>query len=253
MRVTVRFFATLRDRAGVDRAEVELADGATVATLLKCLSETYPKLAPALSTSIVAVNHDYAFAEDRLSEGDEVGLFPPVSGGLDTDAEESWPEVFAITAEPLDIDAIVSAISRPQTGAVCVFTGLVRGITQTNDSYLDTDYLHYEAYQPMAEKKLRQVAREIRERYPLVQGIALVQRIGRLDVGEITVLVACAAGHRHDGIFEAARYGIDRLKEIVPVWKQEVGPDGQSWVEGHYYPTPQDVDRAPAPDSAPSE
>ncbi len=253
MRVTIRFFATLRDRVGVDRAEVELADGATVATLLKYLGETYPKLAPALGTSIVAVNHDYAFAENPLSEGDEVGLFPPVSGGSGVDGGEGWPEVFAITAEPLDIDAIVNAISLPQTGAVCVFTGMVRGITRTSEGRLDTDYLRYEAYQPMAEKKLRQVAREIRERYPLVQGIALVQRIGRLDVGEVTVLVACAGGHRHDGIFEAARYGIDRLKEIVPVWKQEVGPDGQSWVEGHYRPTPQDTNRAPAPDSTPPD
>lgn len=251
MRVTVRFFATLRDRAGVEQAEIELADGATVATLLKHLSETYPRLTPALGTTIVAINHDYAFAEDPLSDGDEVGLFPPVSGGSSDD--ERWPEVFAITEEPLDIDTIVAAISRPQTGAVCVFTGVVRGITQTDQGHLDTDHLHYEAYQPMAERKLRQVAREIRERYPLVQGIALVQRIGRLDVGEITVLIACASGHRHDGVFEAARYGIDRLKEIVPVWKQEVGPDGRAWVEGHYSPTPQDVERASGPDSTPSE
>ncbi len=251
MRVTVRFFATLRDRAGVEQAEIELADGATVAALLKHLSETYPRLTPALRTSIVAINHDYAFAEDPLSDGDEVGLFPPVSGGSGDD--EHWPEVFAITEEPLDIDATVAAISRPQTGAVCVFTGVVRGITQTDQGHLNTDYLHYEAYQPMAEKKLRQVAREIRERYPLVQGIAIVQRVGRLEIGEVTVLVACAAGHRHDGVFEAARYGIDRLKEIVPVWKQEVGPDGRTWVEGHYSPTPQDTERASGPDSVASE
>ena len=86
-----------------------------------------------------------------------------------------------------------------------------------------------------------QVAEEIWDKFPLVRGIAMVQRIGQLEIGETTVLVACAAGHRDQGIFEAARYGIDRLKEIVPVWKKEVGPDGSVWVEGHYHPTPNDV------------
>ena len=100
-----------------------------------------------------------------------------------------------------------------------------------------TTYLEYEAYIPMAETKMKQVADEIRERWPSVEGIAIVQRIGRLDPGTPTVLIACSAAHRDTGVFEAARYGIDRLKEIVPVWKKEVGPNGQEWIEGGYRPS----------------
>jgi molybdopterin synthase catalytic subunit len=92
----------------------------------------------------------------------------------------------------------------------------------------------------MALLKMRQVAAEIREQWPFVQGIAIVQRVGKLEIGQNTILIACSSGHRDQGCFEAARYGIDRLKEIVPVWKKEVRPDGQSWVEGHYMPTPDD-------------
>src|SRR5574341_614154 len=110
-----------------------------------------------------------------------------------------------------------------------------------NDHHVQTDHLTYEAYQPMAEQKLRQVAREIRARFPSVQGIGIVQRIGTLLVGETTILVACSSAHRAAGCFEAARYGIDRVKEIVPVWKKEIGPDRQEWVEGHYLPTPMDI------------
>ena len=99
-----------------------------------------------------------------------------------------------------------------------------------------TIHLEYEAYAPMAEAKMRQVSDEIRERWPVVEGIAIVQRIGILEPQTPTVLIACTAAHRDDGVFEAARYGIDRLKEIVPVWKKEVGPGGESWVEGEYVP-----------------
>ncbi len=104
----------------------------------------------------------------------------------------------------------------------------------------ETERLEYEAYEPMALAKMQQVAREIREQYPLVQGIAIVQRVGVLEVGQNTILIACSSGHRDQGCFEAARYGIDRLKEIVPVWKKEVRADGSAWVEGHYVPQPDD-------------
>jgi molybdopterin converting factor subunit 1 len=239
MPVTVRFFATLRDRAGVDTAQVDLGAMSTVQAVLDALGERYPGIQPSLKTALVAVNEEFAFPEDPVGDGDTVALFPPVSGGAVD--PESQPELFAITTETLDVDAVIAHITRPETGAVCVFTGAVRGLTEMDGSQRSTTHLEYESYESMAENKLRQVAREIRERYPLVQGIAIVQRIGALSVGETTVLVACSSGHRHDGIFEAARYGIDRLKEIVPVWKKEVGPDGSTWVEGHYQPTPADV------------
>ena len=92
----------------------------------------------------------------------------------------------------------------------------------------------------MALAKMRQVAAEIREQWPKVQGIAIAQRLGLLEVGQNTVLIACSSAHRDDGCFEAARYGIDRLKEIVPVWKKEISPDGESWIEGDYHPSPED-------------
>jgi len=116
---------------------------------------------------------------------------------------------------------------------------MVRGLTTRDDPY-ETVYLEYEAYQPMAELKMRQVAEEIRSRWPAVEGIAIVQRIGKLNPGTATVLIACSAAHRDTGVFEAARYGIDRLKEIVPIWKREISPSGQEWIEGHYIPGRQD-------------
>jgi molybdopterin synthase catalytic subunit len=116
---------------------------------------------------------------------------------------------------------------------------MVRGVTKRGDAH-ETVYLEYEAYIPMAEAKMKQVTDEIREKWNSVEGIAIVQRIGRLDPMTPTVLIACTAAHRDTGVFEAARYGIDRLKEIVPVWKKEVGPDGEEWIEGEYLPSEKD-------------
>jgi len=151
----------------------------------------------------------------------------------------SFPTFFRVTYETLDLDALVASITLPSTGAACVFTGMVRGVTSRGDAHA-TSYLEYEAYVPMAEAKMKQVAEEIREKWPAVEGIAVVQRIGKLDPGTPTVLIACSAAHRDTGVFEAARYGIDRLKEIVPIWKKEVGPGGEEWVEGDYKPGEQD-------------
>ncbi|MCC6905390.1 MAG: molybdopterin converting factor subunit 1 [Anaerolineae bacterium] len=232
MNLRVLFFATLRDRAGVSSTSLTLPDGATVESLLASLAEHFPSIRDNLPVSLVAVNQEYATPDLMLQDGDEVALFPPVSGG----AAAPYPEYLAVTPETLDLNAILTRITMPETGGVSVFSGVVRGTTRAGSDSRSTDHLEYESYQPMAESKLRQVAAEIRERFPKVQGIAVVQRIGRLAVGETTVLVACASGHRHDGIFDAARYGIDRLKEIVPVWKKEVGADGSFWVEGQYFP-----------------
>jgi MoaE-MoaD fusion protein len=150
-----------------------------------------------------------------------------------------YPTIVAIIDRELDLNSLLAQVTLPTTGATCFFTGMVRGQTVRNRSH-ETIFLEYEAYQPMAEAKLYQIADEIRKRWPSVEGIALVQRVGRLDPGTPTVLIACSAAHRDTGVFEAARYGIDRLKEIVPVWKKEVGPDGQTWVEGDYIPNEQD-------------
>lgn len=149
----------------------------------------------------------------------------------------SFPEIFAITEEELDLNALLAAITRDSTGAAAIFTGMVRGVTSRETPH-ETIYLEYEAYQPMAEARMKQVAAEIRARWPSIEGIAIVQRVGRLYPRTPTVLIACTAAHRDTGVFEAARYGIDRLKEIVPVWKKEVGPQGEYWVEGDYIPRP---------------
>lgn len=147
----------------------------------------------------------------------------------------NFPTVYAITEEEIDLNALLDQITLPSTGAAAIFTGMVRGVTTRNDPH-QTEYLEYEAYKPMAEAKMKQVADEIRARWNTVEGIAIVQRVGRLYPRTPTVLIACTAAHRDTGVFEAARYGIDRLKEIVPVWKKEVGPSGESWVEGDYIP-----------------
>ena len=157
----------------------------------------------------------------------------------------NYPTIISITEDELDLDALIAQVTLQSTGAAAVFSGIVRGVTsrqgptqaERGDSH-ETLYLEYEAYRPMAEAMMRQVADEIRSRWPSVEGIAIVQRVGRLYPKTPTVLIVCTAAHRDTGVFEAARYGIDRLKEIVPVWKKEVSPDGESWVEGEYIPKP---------------
>lgn len=230
MQVKVLYFATLRDRAGGRSEAVSLPEGSTVAELKALLLDRHDRLEEALDSALVSINREFAFDDEVLQEGDEVALFPPVSGG-----SRDPVTLLRITEEPLDLNALLAAITRPTTGAACVFSGMVRAETQ-RDKLRITDYLEYEAYEPMAEAKMEQVADEIRERWPSVEGVAIVQRIGHLDPGTPTVLIACTAGHRASGVFEAARYGIDRLKEIVPIWKREVGPEGQEWVEGSYVP-----------------
>lgn len=233
-KVTVLFFATLREQAGVKQIELELPEGASVAELRAILAARLPRLAAPLATSLTAVNKQFAFDEELIPAGAEVAVFPPVSGG-----GAPPPTVFAITEAELDLDDLLAQITLAGTGAACVFAGMVRGRTERGEPH-ETAFLEYEAYQPMAEAKMRQVADEIRGRWPSVQGIAIVQRVGRLYPRTPTVLVACTAAHRDTGVFEAARYGIDRLKEIVPVWKKEVGPQGAKWIEGERFPSRDD-------------
>jgi len=232
--IKVLFFATLKERAGAREKYIEIPDSVRIQDLKNLLGHQNPGLAPLLNSALASINREFAFDDDLVPAGAEVAFFPPVSGGSDA------PTIYVITEEPLDIDQLLSQITLPTTGAACVFTGLVRAITRRDDPH-ETVFLEYETYQSMAEVKMRQVAEEIRQRWPAVEGIAVVQRIGKLYPGTPTVLIACTAAHRDTGIFEAARYGIDRLKEIVPVWKKEVGLHGQTWVEGDYFPTEIDL------------
>ncbi|NPA26860.1 MAG: molybdopterin converting factor, partial [Chloroflexi bacterium] len=218
---------------GQRRLTWTLPEGATVGDLRRALREAFPQAADVLDRALIALNHTYVDDATPISDGAEVAFFPPVSGGAEK------PTVVQVLEGPIDLNALLAQIVQPTTGAACIFSGVVRAQTTLQEGQTQhTSYLEYEAYVPMAEAKMRQVAQEIRERWPEVEGIAVVQRIGRLEPGTPTVLIAVTAPHRHSGVFEAARYGIDRLKEIVPIWKKEVGPDGEAWVEGHYHPKP---------------
>lgn len=219
---------------GVSKLLVEFPKAVSVSELKHWLGSQYPSVLQAMPSTLVAVNHTYAMEDELITGGAEVAFFPPVSGG-----SGDFPTLFAITEDVLDLNDLLEKITLPSTGAACVFTGMVRGLTSRGQQF-ETSYLEYEAYAPMAEAKMKQVAEEIRDQWPNVEGIVIVQRIGRLDPGTPTVMIACSAAHRDTGVFEAARYGIDRLKEIVPVWKKEVSPQGQSWVEGEYIPKPGD-------------
>ncbi len=238
MDVNILLFATLKDAAGGSRVRLTVpGELITVRAVREALAERYPQIRLALGTAIAAINQEFAEADDPVRPGDEVAFFPPVSGGSD------WPLIVRVADAPFSMDELIAAITTPATGAVCAFSGFVRGETAgQGGAVAQTERLEYEAYEAMALAKMRQVADEICERWPLVQGMALVQRVGVLQVQQPTVFIACASAHRDQGCFEAARYGIDRLKEIVPVWKKEVRPDGSSWVEGTY--TPGSADRA---------
>lgn len=228
-KITLLFFAHLKEISGVNQLSLDLPAGTTIKELKNKLVDDYPALVKALPTALFAVNQEFAFDEDVLQEDAEVAVFPPVSGGSDL------PTIFHITRDEIDLDALLDKITLTSTGAAAIFTGMVRGITSRGDAH-ETVALEYEAYIPMAEAKMAQVAGEIRGQWPTVQGIAIVQRIGYLLPRTPTVLIACTAAHRDTGVFDAARYGIDRLKEIVPIWKKEILPGGEEWIEGEYIP-----------------
>ena len=156
-------------------------------------------------------------------------------------------KLFEITQQPLSQDDILRRVNRFDCGGVVTFAGTVRGSTATDDGARETDFLVYEAYVPMAEKMMARIGAEIQERWPLVKVVSILHRIGRCDIEEPTVLIAVASPHRDDGCFEACRYAIERLKAIVPIWKQENWRDGEVWVEGPRQPE-LDVD---SPDSLP--
>jgi len=232
--VKVLFFASLRETVGMNELVMEIPDHTSVSELKIMIAKKLPGLQDSLHTVLVSINRDFAFDSEPVPDNAEVALFPPVSGG-----NHHQPSYLLITDDELDNNEIISRISTPNTGAVCAFFGLVREITERADNH-QTAYLEYEAYQSMAEEKLRQVEMEVRQKWPAIIGIALIQRIGRLYPGTPTVTIACSAAHRDTGVFEAARYGIDRLKEIVPIWKKEYGSGGQEWIEGDYRPVPSD-------------
>lgn len=233
MQITVLFFATYRDQTKTRMDVFDIPVNCTVKQLLtEILVRKYPNLNIHLPSTVVSINQEFVRAEDTIPEGAEVAIFPPVSGGID-----NFPTITLIVENQIDIDDLLKKITLPSTGAAAIFTGMVREVTKI-PTYRKIQYLEYEAYPQMAEAKMQQIADEIRRKWPKIEGIAIVQRIGKLDPGIPTVLIACTSSHRNDGIFDAVHYGINRLKEIVPVWKKEVGDSDEIWIEGEYTPMP---------------
>jgi len=238
MRVEVIPFGVLKDWLGLRAATVELPEGATVAELLERLRATLPAGAAAgiLGSIAVSVNAEYAQAADILDDGDEVGLLPPVSGGASRTAnalDESSGSVgvsVALTRELIDAARIVAEAKSGEDGAVVVFDGVVRNHTRGRR----TLYLDYEAYEEMAARQMRELALKARERFGVRQ-VTMVHRLGRLEIGQTSVLIVVASAHR-SAAFEACRWLIDSLKQTVPIWKKETFADGAVWAPGEPFP-----------------
>jgi molybdopterin synthase catalytic subunit len=215
VRVSVRLFAALRERAGTGKVELELPDGARVGDIWQALALAGPE-PPSLA---FARNRAYAAREDALADGDEVALIPPVSGGAG--ATEPLIEV---TAEPLDIERLVARVADPGAGAIATFLGTVRAHARGRD----VQWLEYEAFEEMAVLELEKVARDVVERNGCIRA-AIAHRTGRCEIGETSVAIAVSAAHRHAAL-NACQQAIDELKLSVPIWKKERYADGEEWV-----------------------
>jgi molybdopterin synthase catalytic subunit len=145
-------------------------------------------------------------------------------------------KLFEITDQPLSLDEVSRRVVRPDCGAIVTFAGVVRGATTIDGEMRDTDFLNYEAYTLMAERMLAQIGAEIQARWPKVAQVSILHRIGRVEIGEPSVVIAVTTPHRGDGCFEACQYAIERLKAVAPIWKEERWADGQVWVEGPRQP-----------------
>jgi len=227
MQVRVLCFGVLKDRLGAEAAELALPEGATVAVLLESLGARLTS--PLLKGIAVSVNAEYATKEHVLRDGDEVGLLPPVSGGGGAEVVEHYGSTM-LTRAPIAAEAVVAAAKLGEDGAVVVFDGIVRNNTRGRQ----TLYLDYEAYEEMAAKQMRELASKARERFAVRQ-VTMIHRLGRLQVGETSVLIVVAAAHR-GAAFEACRWLIDTLKKTVPIWKRETFADGAVWADGEPFP-----------------
>lgn len=224
MRVLVRLFASYREAAGRGHYEMDFPDGATpmVGDVLARVLEEHPLLRSQREI-VAARNREYVDLDAPLADGDEVALIPPVSGGALTKPAAD----VVVTSARLSVDAALGRVRHEGGGGVCLFIGSVRRESRGKRVTL----LEYEAYPEMAEAKMAEIAREAERRWGPLR-IALHHRVGRLAVGDDAVVVAVAAAHR-DAAFAACRFAIDRLKEIVPIWKKEHTDDGAVWIEEH--------------------
>ena len=208
MRVTVRLFAGVREHAGTGRRELELDDGARVEDVWRALGlEEEP------TGLVFAVNRVYVERGSALSEGDEVALIPPVSGGA-----------FRLTEDPIDLAAVVAEVEDERAGAIATFFGTVRAESRGRVVV----HLEYEAYEGMAENVMSELAENLKKRYDLC-AVAITHRVGVCEIGEASVAIAVSAPHRQDAL-AACKDAIDTLKQTVPLWKKEIYEGGEEWI-----------------------
>jgi|SRR5580704_16505083 molybdopterin converting factor subunit 1 len=220
--VRVKLFATLRERARTAEISREFAPGTTVGQIWRDLLEDFPALKAHTGSVSFAVNHEYVKEDYRPREGDEIAFIPPVSGGIDDDA--SWVGPITIGRQRIDIAALERAVADPAAGGAVTFVGS----TRNENAGRGVIRLEYEAYEPMALSEMRKLAEEAGTRWK-IRRIAIAHRIGVVEIGEASVAIAVSAPHRGEA-FEACRFAIDRLKEIVPIWKKEYFEGGEVWV-----------------------
>ena len=219
--VRTRLFARLRELAGTDSENVEVRAGATVADVYNALRKSHPGLDVSSESVRAAVNQEFADWDVVVADGDEVAFIPPVSGGA-----HAVGVLFELTTDPLDPRRLEAAVAHKGAGAICTFIGVVRDTSRGRS----VTHLEYEAYGEMATAEMRKIAGEIAEKWPEAR-VAMAHRTGRLEIGEASVVVSVSCPHRAEAI-DACRWGIDRLKESVPIWKKEHATDGTYWIEG---------------------
>lgn len=232
MQVRVLFFGVLKDVAGRSSEALTLPDQATARDVIEHYEQRFASLKGTLHSIAVSVNQQYARPGDRLQAGDEVALLPPVSGGTISRQNTSHMvrDRVAIVHEKIDRASVLAEIKQPEDGAVIVFEGIVRNHSRGRC----TVFLEYEGYEPMALKELESLAVQARSQYE-IREVAILHRLGRLEIGETSVLIVVASAHRA-AAFEACRWLIDSLKRTVPIWKKEHFEDGAVWADGEPFP-----------------
>jgi len=238
MHVHVLLFGALKDLRTWEKETMELPEQATVAEFLRGFFVVAPQLEKYAGSLAIAVNREYAPPSQVLREGDEVALLPPVSGGSAEDDSIEGSDWIRLQREPIDAGVLVAAVKEGEAGAVVVFDGIVRNNTRGRR----TLYLDYEAYEAMALSQMQGLARDAQQRFG-VRRVALVHRLGRLQVGETSVLIVVASAHRAQA-FEACRWIIDTLKKTVPIWKKEWFEDGAVWADGEPFPEEISIDKS---------
>ena len=229
MRVRIVYLGILKDYAGKGVESLELAEGARVSDLWAQLTTRYPKFSAFANSAAVAVNQEYAPPSTELKDGFEVALLPPVSGGVGEGQAREAPYV-RIVHERIAPHDIIPPMERPEDGAIVIFDGIVRNHSRGRT----TQYLEYEGYESMALKIMEEMSQEALAKFP-VRNVALVHRLGRLEIGESSVLIAVFSAHRSAAL-EACRWLIDTLKKTVPIYKKEHFDDGAVWADGEPFP-----------------